>query len=640
MNTFTEILIYLISFAIIVVSSNQIAKLFFKIKLPLITGFLFIGILTGPYVLNFIPQKAIKNLDFINDISLSFIAFAAGAELYLREFRSRMKSIRWMTFGQLFFTFILGSIGMYLLTDFIQFTQGMSVESRIAISILTGVIFVARSPVSAIAIINEQRASGPFTQTSLGVTVLKDVLVIILFTICFAFAQTMIKGIDFSFLTILLVFSELVTSFLIGYILGKLLVFILSLQITTEIKTFLILASGYGIYVLAHLIKIFTKNQFNFEFYVEPLLICIIASFIVTNYSRYRREFLKIVNKVTPIIYLVFFTLTGLSVSLDLIATSWAIAIILFVLRIVTMIIGSLVGGTLAGDPMRFNKIGWMPYITQAGVAIGLLTVVEEAFPAWGGDFASILLTVIIINQIIGPPLFKWAINYVGESHRHSHCIDGEQKAVIFGLENQSYALAQQLKKNNWEVDIVTLRNNYVENDYSDISIKKINNFSLQELKNCGADKVSTIVALKTDDENYEICKLAFEKFGTKSIIVRVNNYYNYNRFQEMGAIVVCPSTAIIRLLDHYVRSPQATSLLLGEGNDKDTVDIEIKNPDIQGITLRNLRIPSDIIILATKRKGQMIISTGYTRIRHGDVLTVVGSIKSIDELRLRFEGD
>ncbi len=640
MSTFPEVLIYLLSFAIIVVSSNQISKLFFKIKLPLITGFLFIGILTGPYVLNFVPPKAIESLDFINDISLSFIAFAAGAELYLREFRSRMKSIRWMTFGQLFFTFILGSVGMYLLTDFIQFAEGMSVESRVAISILTGVIFVARSPVSAIAIINEQRASGPFTQTSLGVTVLKDVLVIILFTICLSVAHTMIKGIDFSFYIILILFSELITSFLIGYILGKLLIFILSLQITTEIKTFLILASGYGIYVLAHFIKIFTKNQFNYEFYVEPLLICIIGSFIVTNYSKYRREFLKIVKKVTPIIYLVFFTLTGLSVSLDVIAASWAIAIVLFFLRIVSMIIGSLVGGTLGGDPMRFNKIGWMPYITQAGVAIGLLTVVEEAFPAWGGNFASILLTVIVINQVIGPPLFKWAINYVGESHLHAHGIDGEQKVVIFGLENQSYTLAQQLKRNNWEVDIVTLRTNFDDNDYSGVSVKKINDFSLQELKNCGADKVSTIVALKTDEENYEICKFAYEEFGTKSIIVRLNNYYNYNRFQELGALIVCPSTAIIRLLDHYVRSPQATSLLLGVGDNQDAVDIEIKNQDIHGITLRNLRIPSDIIILSTKRKGQMIISTGYTRIRHGDILTVVGSIKSIDELRLRFEGD
>ncbi|RLD63559.1 MAG: potassium transporter TrkA [Bacteroidetes bacterium] len=640
MSTFAETIVYILSFAIIVVSSNQISKLFLKIKLPLITGFLFIGILTGPYVLNFVPQKAIKSLNFVNDISLSFIAFAAGAELYLREFRSRRKSIKWMTIGQLFFTFVLGGAGMFLLTDVIQFTNGMSVESRLAVSILTGIIFVARSPVSAIAIINEQRASGPFTQTTIGVTVLTDVLIIILFSIGLSISQYLISGIDFSFNTILILMAELSVSLFVGYLLGRLLVLILSIQVTTDVKIFMILFSGYSIFILAKFVKVYTNNLFSYEFYIEPLLICIIGSFYVTNFSKFRREFLKIVSKVTPIIYLIFFTLTGLSVSLDVIITSWAIAIVLLFLRIFSMIIGSFVGGVLAGDSMRFNKVGWMSYITQAGVAIGLLTVVEETFPDWGTNLATILLTVIVINQFIGPPMLKWVLNYVGETHLHASGIDGKQRVVIFGLENQSYALAQQLKRNNWQVSIVTLRTNFDSDNYSDVKIQTINNFSLNELSNCGADKASTIVALKTDEENYEICKLAYDKFGTKSIVVRVNNYYNYNRFQELGAIVVCPSTAIIRLLDHYVRSPQATSLLLGEGDNKDTVDIEIKNKDIHGITLRNLRIPSDIIILSTKRKGQMIISTGYTRIRYGDILTVVGSIKSINELRLRFEGE
>ncbi len=55
----------------------------------------------------------------------------------------------------------------------------MDTSSKIAVSILFGTIFVARSPSSAIAVINEMRANGPFTKTVMGVTVLKDVLVII-----------------------------------------------------------------------------------------------------------------------------------------------------------------------------------------------------------------------------------------------------------------------------------------------------------------------------------------------------------------------------------------------------------------------------------------------------------------------------
>ena len=51
-------------------------------------------------------------------------------------------------------------------------------SSRIAVAMLAGAILVARSPSSAIAIVNALRAKGPFPQTALGVTVIMDVVVI------------------------------------------------------------------------------------------------------------------------------------------------------------------------------------------------------------------------------------------------------------------------------------------------------------------------------------------------------------------------------------------------------------------------------------------------------------------------------
>tara|TARA_B110001452_G_scaffold143983_1_gene119717 strand:+ start:771 stop:1100 length:330 start_codon:yes stop_codon:yes gene_type:complete len=46
------------------------------------------------------------------------------------------------------------------------------------------VVAIARSPSSAIAVVAEARADGPFTQTVLGVTMMTDVVVIVLFTAC------------------------------------------------------------------------------------------------------------------------------------------------------------------------------------------------------------------------------------------------------------------------------------------------------------------------------------------------------------------------------------------------------------------------------------------------------------------------
>ena len=68
---------------------------------------------------------------------------------------------------------------------------------------------------------------------------------------------------------------------------------------------------------------------------------------------------------------------------------------------------------------------------------------------------------------------------------------------------------------------------------------------------------------------------------------------------------------------------------------DQDAVDIEVMDPNIQGLALRDLRLPSDILILSITRKDQMMITHGYTRLRIGDVVTILGSEESIDKVEL-----
>ena len=129
-------IIYIIGFLIVAIAANQIAKIFQKIKFPLITGFIITGIIAGSSFLNFITPNAVKNLNFLNEIALSIIAFSAGAELYLDDLRSRLKSIKWMTIGQLVITFVLSSVVIYFIADKIPFMAEMNTASKIAVSIL------------------------------------------------------------------------------------------------------------------------------------------------------------------------------------------------------------------------------------------------------------------------------------------------------------------------------------------------------------------------------------------------------------------------------------------------------------------------------------------------------------------------
>lgn len=636
-----ELILLIAGFLIVAISANQIAKTFQKIRLPLITGLIFTGILTGPYIIGLIPESAKTNLNFINETALAFIAFAAGAELYLRELRSRISSIKWNTFGQLVVTFVLGTAAVTLVAEYIPYMAGLPLVAKICIAMITAAIFVARSPASAIAVINELRAKGPFVQTVMGVTVVKDFLVIVLFSICLSVSQSLINGQDFNFIEILILLMELVLSFGVGfYVFGWVLKTTLNLRIRRLTKTFLVLIIGYSAYYLSNQIGILTEDRFHHKIFLEPLLMCILASFHVTNYSKSRPEFLKILEDVSIPVYVCFFTLTGASLSVNVMGDVIGVALILFLIRIGTMIIGSYTGGLLAKDPMKFNHLGWMPYITQAGVALGLATVISNEFPGWGEQLATVIIALIVINQFIGPPLFKWAIYQVGEDRTRAATpeFDGIRDATIIGFESQSVALARQLQEHDWEVQLATTKDIGSFQEPDGVNIVYLKDLSIDELKKVEADKSEAIVALLSDEENLQVCEVAYNKFGTRDIIVRLNQRYNSQKFLSLGAKIVDPTTAMVSLLDQFVRSPQAASLLLGMEQGQDTRDIELLNPDLHGITLRDLRLPADVIVLSVVRGGQTIITHGYTRLRIKDTLTVVGSIKSLNQVQLKFD--
>jgi Trk K+ transport system NAD-binding subunit len=314
------------------------------------------------------------------------------------------------------------------------------------------------------------------------------------------------------------------------------------------------------------------------------------------------------------------------------------IALLLFLVRIITLILGGFFGVWAGKEPAKYHKIAWMPYVTQAGVAIGLTTMVSDAFPTWGNEFETIIIAIIVINQIVGPPLFKWAIKYIGEAHNKQE-FDDEYKqhhAVIFSLDSISLALAKLLVKKKWEVKIVTTQQDHNVKDVEVLTVAEYNRDNISKLDLGNPDSV--VLLYPDDEKNYEIAEWIYESIGTPNMTARLESASFATKFEELGVKVIEPTAALINLLDHMVRAPEATNILLGLDDDQDTIDVEVNNQDMIGLRIRDLHLPQDLIILSLKRKGNTVITHGYTQLRLGDILTFVGSKDSLEEVRIRFE--
>jgi Trk K+ transport system NAD-binding subunit/Kef-type K+ transport system membrane component KefB len=641
-----------IGFFIVAIAANQIAKALQKFKLPLITGLIITGLIAGISFLNFIPTGfsgndstniGLEKLNFLNQIALAIIAFHAGSELYIDDLRSRLSSIKWMSISQMIFGFLISTMAVFLLSNYITFFNEMSFATKLSVSALFGTIFVASSPSSAIAVIGEMRANGPFTKTSIGVTVVKDVLVIILFAISFAIAKTLVHGEKMDVLFLVFLVIEIILSIGLGILIGKILNFPLSWKIHHLFKSGIIIIIGYTTYLFAEYVKHKTHVIFDpHGIQLEPLLILIIASFVITNYSKNRIEFAEILDNISPIIYIIFFTLTGASLSLPIFFKVVQIALALFFVRLIAFYISGFVGTILANDDKKYRHISWMPYVTQAGVGLGLATIVAIEFShSWGHEFETIIIAIIVINQLIGPPIFKFALNFVGETHLRAKMSleKSSRDAVIFGVESQSIALANQLNKHKWKTRLVCM-DDFDTNDAKnhEILILDTTEPSINDLQKLELEKVEAVILMLSDNKNYHLAELIYEHCGTKEIIVRLNNRDNFEKFHNLGCLIIEPATAMVSLLDHFVRSPNATSLLLGMDEGQDSMDVEIKNQDFSGLRIRELRLPTDIIILSIKRNDQLIVTHGYTRLRLGDILTLVGNEKSLEDIKFKLD--
>jgi len=635
-----EIIVFCACFLIISIASKEIGQTFKKSGFPLISGFLFTGIITGPYILNLVTMEAIAHLRFVDDISLGFIAFAASSELHIKELQKKIKSIAWIISGLVLVTFVLTAFTFLLIADWIPFMQNMPLSSRFAVSLLAGSILVARSPSSAIAIMNELRAKGPFTNMVISVTVIMDVLVIILFSTCSSVADAILSGLPFSLQFVGLLAFELSIAFTLGYLISKVLIILLKASFQTTIKQCGILLCGYAVFYFSSTIRQISHEYFPVEILLEPLLICMIAGFYVSNFSRYRHEFSQLLDHMAPPIYIVFFTLTGASLSLEVLMTTWHISVILFFVRCLALFIGSFTGGMLAGQPKKSNRIAWMSYVTQAGVGLGLAKEVVVEFPEFGTPFATLIISIIVLNQVIGPPLFKRAIKFMGEDRPRAKNIEfeGVRDAIIFGIDGQTFALARSLIFQGWQVKVACLWANAKKMSVSDIDIVRFSHISLSEMQKIQLEKAGAVVTMMSDEENYSICEIAYEHFGTETLITRLNNRKHIAKFQSIDVLIVDPGTAIVNLLDHFVRSPAGASLLMGMNADQQVIDISVRNPELYGVAIRDLTLPFDTIIMSIRRRGQIIIPHGYTALEPGDLVTAVGSLKHLESVALQFD--
>lgn len=369
--------------------------------LPRITGYLVCGLVIGPDVAGLMTDDMVSAARSVEGIAVALIALTAGGELRVDWLRRRIRRLLVITMSELVVVAVGVLVAAFLARAWLPFMPEDDLLTAAVIAMVFGTVAVANSPTVAIAVIAENRARGPLTRTVMGVTILKDVLVIILFAVAMTVARDVLGdggGAIGWTLT-----RELGGSVLVGVGFGVGIAWFLR-NVDRDVPVFVLAVC-------------FAAAQVSQVLHLEVLLVALTAGFYVENFASVGGgALLAGIQRVSLPVYALFFAAAGAKVDLAALADMWPLALALSAVRAVCVFTGTHVGTRLAGAEPVVVRYAWLGFISQAGVTLALAAMVARTFPGWGEDIQVVIVAMIALHELIGPVVFQYSLRRSGEA--------------------------------------------------------------------------------------------------------------------------------------------------------------------------------------------------------------------------------
>jgi Kef-type K+ transport system membrane component KefB len=381
------------------------SELLGPLGLPHLTGYLLAGIASGPYLLRLVDEHTVKSLSPINTLALSLIALTGGAELDMAAMRRASRSLAWATLVQCFLVLALVTAVFCAARPLIPFARALPVAPLFGVALLWGALAVTRSPSATLGILSQTRASGPLATFTLAFVMVSDIVVVVLLAAVFACVRPLLDpAASFSFDSFVKLGHDLFGSIALGTTLGLIIAAYLRLVNRQMLVVLLVLGFGAST-VLDYL-------QF------DSLLTFMVAGFIVRNMSKQGHKLVQYIEQTGTVVYVVFFATAGADLDVPLLRQLWPVALLLAGSRAIISFAGSRIAGRLANDPPVLRRWAWSGLVSQAGLALGLAVIVAREFPAIGTGFRALAIATVAVNEMVGPILFKLALDRSGETSR------------------------------------------------------------------------------------------------------------------------------------------------------------------------------------------------------------------------------
>ena len=405
---------------------GQLAK---KIRLPSVTGQILAGVLLGPSVFHVFGHEAVEGLRPIIHFALGLIAVDVGTHLHLRRLRNSFRRLGALLVMEIVLTPFLVYVALVLV-----------LRQDWKFGVLFATLAISTAPATVLAIVKETRAKGVYVRTLIAAVALNNIACIALFEMAAAAARVTLDPLaaTTSVDVLLAPLIQLGGAALLGGSVGLALVLGTKRVIQAEQVT------------TVSIISIFLTTGMADFFGVSNLLACLFLGVTIVNLAPEKEEIgHRVFVNFEPAVLTIFFTLAGLELDFDFLASGWLLVMLFVLSRAAGKIFSGVIAMSMAGGTENVRRYLGLGLIPQAGVAVGLLLQLRDdpIFQPISALVLAVGVASVAVNEVIGPITTRIGLSRSGNlGQDRSRLIDfihEENIATDFQAETKDEAICK-----------------------------------------------------------------------------------------------------------------------------------------------------------------------------------------------------
>ena len=404
----------LLSLSVAIFAGLMMTRVMSLWKLPDVTAYLVAGVLIGPSLigslgipgLGFKSFEELEGLGLISDVALGFIAFSIGNEFRLSQLRETGKQATIIGILQAVITALL--VDLALIVFHLIAPQTLSLSAAITL----GAIAAATAPAATLMVVRQYKAKGPLTDLLLPIVALDDAVGLVLFAVSFGIAEALGSGsVDF-YSVALNPLLEILGSLVLGAAAGWVLTRLEALFHSNRNRVAMTIGFVFLTVALSKVDIPIGKAEMGFS----PLLVCMMLGSVFCNLCPLSDEIMERADKWSSPLMVLFFVLSG--AELELAVFLKLSSVVIGLIYILSRCLGKYIGARESARMMRCQpKVVKYLGITlwpQAGVALGMCVTASQ-LPGDGPLIRNIVLFAVLVYELAGPVMTKWALTKAGD---------------------------------------------------------------------------------------------------------------------------------------------------------------------------------------------------------------------------------